>query len=307
MEKMNLVVNAIPLGKSIEDIDITSYMSDTIGALHLKSDQSVHFTGTLPDGIYPIVYTGKSKGYHAWHGRELSKHMIEFKGTQNEVDSLILDHTDVRAILLPKNLLYQYLEHTFTEKTPEASSFQLLYQISDDDIHIFLDIHARILKEEKVSDEELGALILSILQQPITDHYLPSQGYELVQSAIKLMKDHLESPLLITELSMKLNVNIRTLELAFKKHFKLSPKCYYKRFLLQQVERELRNRHEKESNVGDVLEEFNIYNHSQFGASFKKHFNETPSQSGIACTNENPFGWDETVFSQLLTYEEPSE
>ena len=123
---MILVVNAIPLGKSIEDIEILSYISDTIGALHLKSDQSLHFTGTLPDDIYPIVYTGKSKGYHAWHGRELSKHMIEFKGTQNEVDSLIFDHTDVRAILLPVNLLYQYLEHTFTEKFLEASSFQLL-------------------------------------------------------------------------------------------------------------------------------------------------------------------------------------
>lgn len=305
-ERMILVVNAIPLGKSIEDIEILSYMSDTIGALHLKSDQGMHFTGTLPDDIYPIVYTGKSKGYHAWHGRELSKHMIEFKGTQNEVDSLIFDHTDVRAILLPKNLLYQYLEHTFTEKYPERSSFQLLYHISDDDIHIFLDIHARILKEEKVSDEELGTLAVRILQQPITDHYLPLQGYELVQNAIQLMKDNLKAPLLITELSMKLNINIRTLELAFKKHLKLSPKCYYKRFLLQQVERELRNRYCIELSVGDILEEFHIYNHSQFGASFKKYFNETPSQRGKVCTNINPFGWDETVFSQLITYEETS-
>jgi len=306
MEKMILIVNAIPLGKSIENIETLSYISDTIGALHLKSNQSLHFTGTLPDNIYPIVYTGESKGYHAWQGIELSKHMIEFKGTQNEVDSLIFDHTDVRVILLPESLLYQYLEHTFTEITPEASSFHLLYQISDDDIHIFLDIHARILKEEKVSNEELETFIVRILQNPITDSDLPSRGYALVQSAIKLMKDHLVSPLMITELSMKLNVNIRTLELAFKKHFNISPKCYYKRFLLQQVERELRNRYGIELSVGDILEEFHIYNHSQFGASFKKYFDETPSQRGKVCTNVNPFGWDETVFSQLLTYEEAS-
>ena len=303
---MILVVNAIPLGKSIEDIEILSYMSGTIGALHLKSDQSIHFTGTLPDDIYPIVYTGKSKGYHAWHGRELSKHMIEFKGTQNEVDSLIFDHTDVRGILLPKSLLYQYLEYTFTEKSPEQSSFQLLYQISDDDIDIFLDIHARILKEEKVSDKELGTLVVRILEKPIIDDEFPAQGYELVQSAIQLMKDHLQTPLLIRELSMKLNINIRTLELAFKKHFNISPKCYYKRFLLQQVERELRNRYGIALSVGDILEEFHIYNHSQFGASFKKYFDETPSQRGKVCTNVNPFGWDETIFSQLLTYEEAS-
>lgn len=300
------MVNAIPLDKTIENITVISRISDMIGALHVQSDQSIHFNGKLLDDIYPLVYTGMSKGHSLWHNNTLSKHMIETKGTQHEVDSLNIGDTDVRAILLPKSRVDQYLQKKYGEKNVVKYRAHLIHTISEKDITSFLDIHARILEDKEVSDQELEHLVLNILQNPKLDYTDPEASYELVHKAIKVMQENLHSPLLINELAMTLEVNIRTLELAFKKHFNVSPKCYYKRFLLQQIEMKLRQRSPKESTVSDVLEEYQIYNLSQFGASFKKYFDTTPSQAGVQCTQLNPFGWDESIFSQLLMHEESS-
>jgi hypothetical protein len=110
------MVNAIPLDKTIENITVISRISDMIGALHVQSDQSIHFNGKLLDDIYPLVYTGMSKGHSLWHNNTLSKHMIETKGTQHEVDSLNIGDTDVRAILLPKSRVDQYLQKNTVRK-----------------------------------------------------------------------------------------------------------------------------------------------------------------------------------------------
>jgi AraC-like DNA-binding protein len=92
-------------------------------------------------------------------------------------------------------------------------------------------------------------------------------------------------------------VNIRTLELAFKKEFNIPPKRYYKRLLLQSIETELRKRKQEET-VSSILEQYQIHGLSEFGLSFKNYFNKTPSQVGMLEEDENPFGWNEAIFSE---------
>lgn len=79
------------------------------------------------------------------------------------------------------------------------------------------------------------------------------------------MNLNIKSPLLISILSEALEMNIRTLELAFQKEFNIPPKRYYKRLLLQSIETELRQRKQEEETVSSILAQYQIHSLSEFG------------------------------------------
>ncbi len=291
------MVYIIPLEKSIKPIEISAKFTQSVGAIDIRSNQSIHFTGTLPEDLYTFVYTGKSRGRHTWHGSAFDQAIIETSGKNYQVDDLVIGQTDVRIVLIRKNLMQRFLQDS--GKDLALYYAEHAYSIVEKDIDLFLDMHARILAKGNVSDKEVGALVLRILQKPATDKALPEQGYDLVNTAIGLMKEHTKSPFLISELADILDVNIRTLELAFNKHFQISPKAYYKRLLLQIIEIRLRGRDSNETNVADVLAEYQIYNLSQFGLSFKNYFKKTPASIGTLSDKENPFGWNEKIFAEF--------
>ena len=82
-----------------------------------------------------------------------------------------------------------------------------------------------------------------------------------------------------------------------KKYLHITPKLYYKRLLLLAIETELRNNQAK--NISNVINEYQIYNLSQFGASFKNYFNKTPSEVLNLEIKDNPFGWNEKIFIEF--------
>ena len=291
------VITAIPLEKEIKPFTMTMTMQNDVGAASFMTDQSIHIIGDLPEDLYPFAYRGKSSGICKWHGNILNKNMMETKGDQNTVDGITFDHADIRFILITKTLLIKYIEKQ--ENNNDIDLSNRMFFIADKDVTVFLDIHARILKNEIVCKEEISPLLLSILQNPITKTSSPEKSHILVQKAIDLMNLNIQSPLLISTLSEALEVNIRTLELAFKKEFKLSPKRYYKRLLLQSIEPELRKRKQEEETVSSILEQYQIHGLSEFGLSFKNYFNKTPSQIGMLEEDENPFGWNEAIFSEF--------
>ena len=276
---------------------MTMTMQNDVGAASFMTDQSIHIIGDLPEDLYPFAYRGKSSGICKWHGNILNKNMMETKGDQNTVDGITFDHADIRFILITKTLLIKYIEKQ--ENNNDIDLSNRMFFIADKDVTVFLDIHARILKNEIVGKEELSPLLLSILQNPIREMSSPEKSHILVQKAIDLMNLNIQSPLLISTLSEALEVNIRTLELAFKKEFKLSPKRYYKRLLLQSIEPELRKRKQEEETVSSILEQYQIHGLSEFGLSFKNYFNKTPSEVGMMKEDENPFGWNEHIFSEF--------
>ncbi len=291
------MITAIPLEKEIKPFTMTMNMQNDVGAASFITDQSIHIIGNLPEDLYPFAYRGKSKGICKWHGNILNKNIIETKGDQNSVDGVTFDHADIRFILITKTLLLEYIKEQCGSDDIDLSN--RMFFIDDKDVTVFLDIHTRILKNEIVSKEELGSLLLRILQNPITETSSLEKSHILVQKAIDLMNLNIRSPLLISTLSEALEVNIRTLELAFKKEFNIPPKRYYKRLLLQSIETELRRRRQKEKTVASILEQYQIYGLSEFGLSFKNYFNKTPSQIGMMKEDENPFGWNEAIFSEF--------
>ena len=268
-----------------------------MGAASFITNQSIHIIGDLPEDLYPFAYRGKSKGICKWHGNILNKNIIETKGDQNSVDGVTFDHADIRFILITKTLLLEYIKEQCCSDDIDLSN--RMFFIDDKDVTVFLDIHTRILKNEIVSKDELSSLLLRILQNPITETSSLEKSHILVQKAIDLMNLNIRSPLLISTLSEALEVNIRTLELAFKKEFNIPPKRYYKRLLLQSIETELRRRRQKEKTVTSILEQYQIHGLSEFGLSFKNYFNKTPSQIGMLGEDENPFGWNEAIFSEF--------
>lgn len=293
------MIFAIPLDNDIHEINISMSTSESnIGAIHVTSAQSTHFTGRLPDDIYPLVYYTKStKGRVLSHGKDHELNVIRTKGNQDKVDSLIFGEADARVFLINKSLLEEYLSKKYSTKNLKSYYAYKTYKIEDADLALFINIHSRMLKNEKISDEEIGLLVSQIFQNPITEELTPGNGYKLVQRTISLMENHLKDPLLIKDLCKILDVSIRTLELAFKKYLNITPKLYYKRLLLLMIETELRN--EKAQSVSNVINEYQIYNLSTFGASFKDYFNKTPSEVLTLDAKENPFGWNEKVFLEF--------
>ncbi len=226
--------------------------------------------------------------------------MIETKGDQNVVNALHFDHTDIRLILMTKDLLLEYSKNERCSDDIDLSN--KMFFIDDKDVDVFIDIHTRILQDELVSTEELSSFVLRILQHSIAENSSLEKSFLLVQKAINLMKLNIKSPLLISELVEKLEVNIRTLELAFKKEFKISPKRYYKRLLLHSIEAELRRRDQERKTISSVLEQYQIYGLSEFGLSFKNYFHKTPSEISMLHEDENPFGWNEAIFSEFAEH-----
>ena len=292
------MIFTVPLEKNIHTIHFsTNTSANDISAIHVKSEQSIHFTGTLPEDIYPFVYTGKSKGHRKWHGHTLDANMIETKGDKNEVDALVFEDTDARMILVKKSFVKQYLQSMYGDDDFNKHLAFNTYEIADKDLELFLDIHRHILEGKQVSNEEIESLLFQILQNPIQDKTCLPKDYTLVQTAISSMKNHIKNPILIKELCKDLGVSIGTLEMAFNKHLSITPKVYYKRLLLLTIEAELRNK--KTINVSNVLQEYEVYNLSQFGASFKHYFSKTPSEVERLSENENPFGWNEKIFLEF--------
>jgi AraC-like DNA-binding protein len=293
------LIFTIPLDKNIHKINVSvSTSQSNIGAMHVTSDQGTHFTGILHDEIYPIVYIKQySNDSNKWRGRIYGPNMIKTKGSQNNVDELVLNKTDVRMILINKEILKTYLQKIFPDIDIKPIYSYTAYNVNDEVIEAYINIHDQLIKNEKVSDEEIIKLLSDIFHRPFTDKLALEKGYDLTVSAICLMQDHLKDPLLLKEISKKLDVSCSTLERTFKKYLNITPKLYYKRLLLLAIETELRNNQAK--NISNVINEYQIYNLSQFGASFKNYFNKTPSEVLNLDIKDNPFGWNEKIFIEF--------
>lgn len=292
------MIFTIPLDKDIHKINVSvsTYQSD-LGALYVTSDQGTHFTGILPDEIYPIVYVKEYSDSNKWRGCIYGANIIKTKGSQNNVDELVLNKTDVRLILINKKILEIYLEKIFPDIDVKSIYSFTAYHANDEVIETYINIHDQLIKNEELSDEEMIKFLSQIFHRPFTDKLSIEKGYDLTASAICLMKNHLKDPLLMKEISKKLDVSCSTLERTFKKCLNISPKLYYKRLLLLVIETELRNNQAK--SISSVINEYQIYNLSQFGASFKDYFNKTPSEVLNLNIRDNPFGWNEKVFIEF--------
>lgn len=291
------MIFAVPLHKTVKEINISvSPSASEFSAMHIMSDQSIHFIGNFPDDTYPIVYTENHSNNDKWHGHLFPTNTVKPKGDQDKIDDLIFDKTDLRLLLIDKKLFKTYLHNIFGDVNLKPIYSSMAYHLKDEDIDMFLNIHHRTMKNEKVSKEEIILLLSKIFEEPIMDQLPFAQGYDLIQRATYLMLNHLKEPLLIEELSRALDITRRTLALAFKKHLNISPKLYYKRLLLLAIEIEIRKT--KEDSVTKIINEYQIYNLSQFGASFKNYFHKTPSEILNLEIKDNPFGWNERIFEE---------
>jgi len=292
------VIFTIPLDKTVEKINIAiSPSPGELAAMRVMSDQSMHFTGIFPDETVGLVYTKNYSHNNIFQGTLCdNNNIIKTKGDQGKIDDLLFNKTDLQLLLINTKLFKTYLHNIFGDIDLEPIYSPMAYRLKDEDIDMFLNIHDRTMKGEKVSKEEISLLLSKVFEEPIMDQLPFVKGYDLIQRATSLMLDHLKDPILIQELSRALDVTTRTLELAFRKHMNISPKLYYKRLLLLTIEMELRKR--KEVSITSVINEYQIYNLSQFGASFKSYFNKTPSEICNLNISENPFGWNERIFEE---------
>lgn len=91
---------------------------------------------------------------------------------------------------------------------------------------------------------------------------------------IELMTAHIEEPLSISVIAVKLTLSIRTLELICKKHLKLTPAAYYLRLRLQVARRLVLDTN---CTMLDVAVRTGFTNASSFTRAFKARYETSPS------------------------------
>ena len=100
-------------------------------------------------------------------------------------------------------------------------------------------------------------------------------GYEpRVAAAIRLMENHLDSPLTTAAIARRLEISVRTLELLFRQALGLGPGSYYLRLRLQAARRLLLD---TRLSMQDVAVRCGFGSHSAFSRMFRQHFAMSPS------------------------------
>jgi len=289
------MVYTIPLEKEVSSIDVKKgEVEDKITALHFESAQGMSFLGEVSPGLYPVVYTGERRDDSIWYGHSINESTIETNGDMRIINRLTLTKTNVRIIVFTKELIEKCLRDVFSKEEISKALSNRAYQLTEEGIKQFVDIHSHFLEGKRVANEELKLFCIRLFSSPSPLNHPVKKRAKVVESAINLMNAHIKDPLSIKEIGFQLNISDRTLELAFKEYLNLTPKQYYRRLLLVMIESELRAN--KEVSISNVIQQYEIYNLSQFGANFKDYFDKRPSDIAASKEEMNPFGWNEKIF-----------
>ena len=198
------MIFTVPLDKTVEKINIAIRpFTSELGAMRIMSDQSMHFTGIFPEETVGLVYTKNYSNHNKFRGCLCDNNIIKTKGNQDKIDDLLFNKTDLRLLLIDTKLFKTYLHNIFGDIDLEPIYSPMAYRLKDEDIDMFLNIHHRTMKGEKVSKEEISLLLSKIFESPIMDQLPFVKGYDLIQRATSLMTNHLKKPLLIEDLRVE--------------------------------------------------------------------------------------------------------
>ncbi len=127
-----------------------------------------------------------------------------------------------------------------------------------------------------ISDTVVAPLLVSIMANE-TNTLLQGRISPLLQ-ALDIIAENLDSPPTVQELSERLNLTPRYLQLLFKKNLNLSPKQFIRFCRLNRARSYLYKSKLQKGSISDVANELGYWHMSNFSQEFKLVFGATPTE-----------------------------
>ena len=134
------------------------------------------------------------------------------------------------------------------------------------------------LAQQRLEDVALESLLLSFpsVRSRLREHGSTGSA-RLVRDATQLMHERLAEPLALTEISRRLAVSPRTLQLAFRRELDQSPSEWLRVHRLDRAEQLLRSGDPNYATVTNVAYASGFHHLGEFAKHYKQRFGQSPS------------------------------
>ena len=216
--------------------------------LRLREQQGSQLGG-LWNGIVPIASAGLMSGYAcALHPDNQAQAIADYPQMMVRPDTLVMDRSRLSAAG-PSSAFELML--MLVGRHDSAETVQAIRQILKADTQPSPSSRPRIWPQEQQA--------------------LPAN----LQSALRLMRNHLDEPVSKQILAQHINLSTRAMERLFQQHLHTSPARYYRQLRLQRAH-ELLNR--GETSVGEVSDMCGFTSSAHFSRSFHRRYGIAPSE-----------------------------
>jgi len=170
-----------------------------------------------------------------------------------------------------------HLDHTVRPDDRAVQAWRATVQLIS---HTVLDRHASPLLQAEMS--RLGAVTLLELY-PVASAALPAElllpRNAHLRRAVEHLHAHAHLPITTTDLAHVASLSLRALQLAFQRHFDLSPNAYLRQVRLDRVRDELLAGDPGTTNVADVARHWGFAHAGRFSAAYAQRHGEYPRET----------------------------
>lgn len=241
--------------------------------------------GAPPAGKFTFTIPGSSLGQLWWRGQTTGAQDILVFSPSSELASFSGPDFEVHLISITPEDLAAYAERRGLI-TPEFKRLPSVFKVPE----TFLYRARRILGEIRVDPDLMDTCDLDGLTEDLVVLWLTQAGLQpfrprLNASALVAgeLLDRVAAGdvrnLRIADLCASHNISRRTLEVAFRDRFGVSPSAFLKRMRLLQAHRDLVTASCEESSVGDIMDRVGLSHVGRFAQEYRAMFGELPSHT----------------------------
>jgi len=276
--------------------DLTQVISDGLMLNRFQCTRQLRQRGSTPEGTRTFAISIDPNTRFVWFGREIKGNQIALFPRNRDLDAFSYSGFDVYPISVSEARLERLREQlgfssaSLTQLPKEDSVFNCDPQA----MAVLRSTLFRVFRESiKGSATPAKRLTCSILSEGIPQQLL----YALVLAdperskvkgwirdwaldrAISYMEAYAQQAPLIAEIARKVGASPRTLEMAFRERFGVSPNKYLKGLRLNRVRQFLANPKSEETTVSAVARSWGFTHGSHFAGDYEKLFGELPSET----------------------------
>ena len=250
--------------------------------------------GITPKGFRTFSIPAEKQQSFKWRNIDVNSNDLMIFPKSREIDAVTMPGFDVFTVSIADEIIELF------SKSSEGESFNFLKQEAEI-IHLQPQ-SANILRNQlkylisglnqnpdkihskafqKILIDEVPSLLLNNLTNNKRDFKLAEKRVRDIsmKKAIDYLKECKADMPTVRELCLIAGASERTLEYAFKDSFGISPKNYIKKQRLNLVHNALKKADPNRIKIKDIAQQFGFWHLGQFGADYKKLFQELPSST----------------------------
>lgn len=244
---------------------------------------AIGLRGTLAEGLFAVHLTDERGRSGRWQGRDAPAHAFAYADPRVDVDVVIPQGTRNVAALLPLEAAHEWIERLsgipVSRLLPDGHFFRAL----DPRCRRGLLEELRTLLQEPPHTRRLGLAIAESVVRSLHGVDVPAgppnkSARSTFRRAMELWEegDPRVSP---AELALRMDISLRSLELAFHACMDMPPARYLRSLRLNRVHDRLLAMEPDEGFVGAVALDFGFVHLGRFAGEYRALFGESPSET----------------------------